>query len=138
MSRIFGRLFAHPPAAPDGLTQTQREAIIDLLNFCMCADDKLRPIEDRFITHSVARLAWEGAQNFESFSAASIERAGAALKSFATRAGYLAGISERLASTEVKSEAIALCQKLFHVDGEFPDAERVVYREIRHVFGWPV
>lgn len=138
MSRIFGRLFAQPPARPDGLSQTQREAIVDLLSFCMCADDKLRPVEDRFINGQPARYSWQGAQPFDIYSEAAIERAGAALKTFSTRAAFLADISERLASPDVKSNAIALCHQLFLVDGEYPESESVVFREIRHVFGRPV
>jgi uncharacterized tellurite resistance protein B-like protein len=138
MSRFFGRLFSQATAEPDGFSQTQREAIVDLLHFCMCADDRLRPVEDRLISDEVARFTWEGKQAFESFSAASIERVGTALKTFATRAAFLTDVGERLGSPRVKRDSIDLCLKLFHVDGEYPDSERVIFREIRHVFGWPM
>ena len=138
MSKFLGRLFSPAASPTDGLSQAQREAIVDLLHFCMCADQDLQPTESSAIADKVAGFNWDPAVNFESFAAKSLERAQAAIMTTDSRQAALASVSERLAGTETKTEALELCQKLFQSDGEFAPAERAVFTEIKRAFGWPV
>jgi hypothetical protein len=50
MPSLIRKLFHKSEAPKDGLTQPQREAIVDLLNYCMYADNLIFLAEDRLIT----------------------------------------------------------------------------------------
>ena len=53
MPSLIKKLFHKSEAPKDGLTQPQREAIVDLLNYCMCADNLVFLAEDRLIADTV-------------------------------------------------------------------------------------
>ena len=59
MPSLLRKLFGKPEAPKDGLTQPQREAIVDLLNYCMYADNFVMLAEDRLITDTVAKFNWD-------------------------------------------------------------------------------
>ena len=137
MSNWFTRIFSHTHPTPDGLTQGQREALLDLFNFCMCADGKLVVSEENFITSETARFHWDSPQSVTDFSALSVERARAAHRTAETRERYAAEINDRLVTTELKSDAIALCRRLFVVDGEYAASEQEAFSNISRTCGWP-
>jgi hypothetical protein len=138
MSSFLRRLFSTTASPSDGLNQPQREAILDLLNFCMCADEKLLVEEVITIDDEVQALSWDPAVDFWKFAAQSRERASAAVATPEARQAALASISDRLQTAEAKTNAIGLCQKVFHADGDFAQVERTVFLEIKRAFGWPV
>jgi len=47
MPSLIRKLFHKSEAPNDGLTQPQREAIVDLLNYCMYADNLVFLAEER-------------------------------------------------------------------------------------------
>src|SRR5436189_3097199 len=49
MASLIRKLFHKSEAPKDGLTQPQREAMVDLLNYCMYADNLIFLAEDRLI-----------------------------------------------------------------------------------------
>jgi hypothetical protein len=59
MPSLIRKLFHKSEAPNDGLTQPQREAIVDLLNYCMYADDSVFLAEDRLIADTVAKFNWD-------------------------------------------------------------------------------
>jgi uncharacterized tellurite resistance protein B-like protein len=137
MSNWFTRIFSPSHPTPDGLTQTQREALLDLFNFCMCADGKLVVSEENFVSTEAKRFHWDSPESVADFSAASIERARAAHLSPSAREQYAVEINERLLTTELKSDAVGLCRQLFLVDGEYAAAEQAAFANIARTFGWP-
>ena len=58
MPSLIRKLFHKSEAPKDGLTQPQREAIVDLLNYCMYVDNLIFLAEDRLITDTVAKFNW--------------------------------------------------------------------------------
>jgi uncharacterized tellurite resistance protein B-like protein len=138
MSTFLRRLFSTTASPSDGLAQPQREAIIGLLNFCMCADEKLLVDEMITIDDEVQALSWDPAVDFWAFATQSRERAKTAVATLETRQTALDSISNRLQTAEAKTNAIGLCQKVFHADGEFAQVEQTVFLEIKRAFGWPV
>ena len=56
MPSLIRKLFHKSEAPNDGLTQPQREAIVDLLNYCMYADNFVFLAEDRLIADTVAKF----------------------------------------------------------------------------------
>jgi uncharacterized tellurite resistance protein B-like protein len=137
MSTFLRRLFSTAANPADGLSQSQREAIIDLLNFCMCADSKLKPSEAITIEDEISGFDWDPAVDFELFVVRSLERASSAMSTPEARQAALASISDRLQTTEARSNALDLCPKVFHADGEFAPEERTVFIEIKRAFGRP-
>jgi hypothetical protein len=121
------RKFSHKSEAPkDGLTQPQREAIVDLLNYCMYADNLIFLAENRLITDTVAKSNWDPKVPFDQFDARSINNARTARESQVYRDKFLASIRDRLDTAAVKGQALDLCQELFLADGARSDEEHVV------------
>ena len=137
MSSLFSRLFNSAAAANDGLTQVQREAIIDLLNFCSYADDRLKLAEDEMVDSELERCHWHPAEPVELFEKRSVTRVRNALESPERRASFLADVAGRLGGTEIRTRALSLSKKLFHADGDYSADEQTVFGEIEKAFGGP-
>jgi hypothetical protein len=117
MPSLIRKLFHKSEAPNDGLTQPQREAIVDLLNYCMYADNLIFLAEDRLITDTVAKFNWDSkAVPFDQFDVRSIGNARNATESQVYRDKFLRSISDRLSTAAVKGQALepvpgALCRR---------------------------
>lgn len=131
MPSLIRKLFHKSEGPKDGLTQSQREAIVDLLNYCMYADNLILLSEDRFITDTVAKFNWDSKVPFDQFDVRSIDSARNARESQVYRDKFLASIRERLDIATVKEQALNLCQELFVADGVRSDDEEVVLQNLR-------
>lgn len=131
MPSLIRKLFHKSEGPKDGLTQSQREAIVDLLNYCMYADNLILLSEDRFITDTVAKFNWDSKVPFDQFDVRSIDNARNARESQVYRDKFLASIRERLDIATVKEQALNLCQELFIADGVRSDDEEVVLQNLR-------
>ena len=131
MPSLIKKLFHKSEAPRDGLTQPQREAIVDLLNYCMYADNFVFLAEDRFITDTVAKFNWESKVPFDQFVARSTNNARNARESQVYRDQFLASIRDRLGTAAVKGKALELCQELFVADGARSDEEEDVFQNLR-------
>ena len=98
MPSLIRKLFRKSEAPNDGLTQPQREAIVDLLNYCMYADNLIFLAEDRLITDTVAKFNWDPKIPFDQFDVRSIGNARNARESQVYRDQFLASIRDRLGS----------------------------------------
>ena len=97
MPSLLKKLFRKSEAPNDGLTQPQREAIVDLLNYCMYADNLVMLAEDRLIADTVAKFNWDPkAVRFDQFDARSVGNARNARESQVYRAKFLGSIRDRL------------------------------------------
>lgn len=133
MPSLIRKLFRKEEASKDGLTQPQREAIVDLLNYCMYADDLVFLAEDRLIADTVARFSWDPRIPFDQFDARSIRNARSARESQVYRDQFLGSIKERLDTDGVKRRAMELCEELFLADGARSDEEEVVLQNLREL-----
>ena len=133
MPSLIRKLFHKPEAPKDGLTQPQREAIIDLLNYCMYADNFVFLAEDRFITDTVAKFNWDSKVPFDQFALRSTDNARNARESQVYREKFLGSIKDRLDTAAVKGKALDLCQELFVADGARSDEEDVVLQNLREL-----
>jgi hypothetical protein len=132
MPSLIRKLFHKSEAPNDGLTQPQREAIVDLLNYCMYADNFVFLAEDRVITDTVAKFNWDSkAVPFDQFDVRSIDNARNARESQGYRGRFLASIRDRLGTAAVKGQALDLCQELFVADGARSDEEDAVLQNLR-------
>ena len=133
MPSLIRKLFHKSEASKDGLTQPQREAIVDLLNYCMYADNLIFLAEDRLITDTVAKFNWDPKIPFDQFDARSVSNARNARESQVYRDQFLASIKDRLDTASVKGKALDLCQELFVADGSRSDEEEDVFQNLRQL-----
>ena len=133
MPSLIRKLFGKSEAPNDGLTQSQREAIVDLMNYCMYADNLVMLSEDRLITDTVAKFNWDSKVPFDQFVLRSTDNARNARESQVYRDQFLASIRDRLGTAAVKGQALALCQELFVADGARSDEEEDVFQNLRRL-----
>jgi hypothetical protein len=133
MPSLIKKLFGKPEAPKDGLNQPQREAIVDLLNYCMYADGFVFLAEDRFITDTVSKFNWDSKVPFDQFVLRSTDNARNAQESQVYRDQFLASIRDRLETAGVKGKALGLCQELFVADGKRSDEEEDVFQNLRRL-----
>jgi hypothetical protein len=131
MSSLLKKLFRKSEAPRDGLTQPQREAIVDLLNYCMYADNLVMLAEDRLISDTVKKFNWDSKVPFDQFALRSIDNARNARESQVHREKFLGSIKDRLDTAAVKGKALDLCQELFVADGARSDEEEDVFQNLR-------
>ena len=131
MPSLIRKLFHKSEAPNDGLTQPQREAIVDLLNYCMYADNLVFLAEDRLITDTVAKFNWDPKIPFDQFDVRSIDNARNATENQGYRDRFLASIRDRLGTAAVKGQALDLCQELFLADGARSDEEDAMFQNLR-------
>src|SRR5215471_5561339 len=131
MPGVIRKLFHKSEAPKDGLTQPQREAIVDLLCYCMYADNLVMLAEDRLITDTVAKFHWDSKTPFDQFAVRSIDNARNARENQVYRDQFLASIRDRLDTAAMKGQALDLCQELFLADGAQSDEEDVVLQHLR-------
>jgi uncharacterized tellurite resistance protein B-like protein len=133
MPSLLKKLFGKPETPKDGLNQPQREAIVDLLNYCMYADNLVMLAEDRLITDTVKKFNWESKVPFDQFALRSIDNARNARESQVHREKFLGSIKDRLSTDAVKAQALDLCQELFVADGSRSDEEDTVLQNLRQL-----
>ena len=133
MPSLIRKLFRKSEAPKDGLTQPQREAIVDLLNYCMYADNLVFLAEDRLIADTVAKFNWDPKVPFDQFDARSVSNARNASESQVYRDQFLGWIRDRLGTAAVKGQALDLCQELFLADGARSDEEDAVLQDLRQL-----
>jgi hypothetical protein len=131
MPSLIKKLFRKSEAPKDGLTQSQREAIVDLLNYCTYADNLVMLAEDRLVADTVARFNWDPKIPFDQFDARSTGNARNARESQVYRDQFLASIRDRLGTAAAKGQALDLCHELFVADGARSDEEDVVFQNLR-------
>jgi hypothetical protein len=133
MPSLIRKLFHKSEAPNDGLTQPQREAIVDLLNYCMYADDLVFLAEDRLIADTAAKFNWDSKVPFDQFEVRSVSNARNARESQVYRDQFLASIKDRLDTAAVKGRALDLCQELFLADGARSDEEDAVLQNLKEL-----
>jgi hypothetical protein len=133
MPSLIRKLFHKSEAPNDGLTQPQREAIVDLLCYCMYADNLVMLAEDRLIADTVAKFNWDSKTPFDQFAVRSVDNARNASENQGYRDKFLASIRDRLDTAAAKGQALGLCQELFLADGARSDEEDDVFQNLRQL-----
>lgn len=131
MSNPFQKLFSSAHKGKDGLTQAQREAIVDLLLYCMFADNNVALKEDELISDTVDKFNWDAKVSYDAFSARSLSNVRAVKESPESRSDFLASAAKRLGSKDAKLRALTLCRKLFQSDGDISSDEQQLLRDLQ-------
>lgn len=119
----------------DGLQQAQREAIVDLLHYCMYADNLVALKEDSFINNVAATLSWDTNISFETYEGSSIGNARRAKENAAYREEFLRSVSERLENKATRELAFGLVKDLFNADADLSEKETQSLPALRKVLG---
>jgi len=116
--KLLSRLFSAPRnSSQDGLSQTQREAIIDLLLICIYADNHLSVAEDKVLKDQVESCSWDSGTSAEIYIAIATSKARRAKSDESLQSEYLQYIADRLESPASKAKALSLVDELFESDG---------------------
>lgn len=125
---MLNRLFSTKADKNDGLTQAQREAIVDLLHYCMYADNLISISESSFVAAKVQAFNWDPKIAFESYQGKSIGAARNALANADAKENFFESVKQRLGGAG--KTAYDLCQKLFAADGR-TDTEAVWQADVK-------
>ncbi|MES2692947.1 MAG: hypothetical protein V4773_05695 [Verrucomicrobiota bacterium] len=127
----FKKLFQSADTPKDGLSQPAREAIVDLLHFCMYADKHIAVSEDEFIEAAAQTLDWSPLISYESYEAKSTGAVTRALSDPAARVVLLQSIKARLPGEKERDMALRLAADLMEVDGTQTTAESKALAEVQ-------
>ncbi len=132
LKKIFQQMDQETPAPS---TQTQREALLDLLVWMIFVDHLIAAPEEEQIRQQMQRLAWEGARPLEIYFNSAIRRTRELLDKPSAQDKYLEGIAQRLDTAEAKQRALRACQEMAAIDGDVAEAEAQLLDQIRSCFG---
>lgn len=123
------RLFQNEPPkqglhAP--LTQTEREAIIDLLLLAIYADNHISHAETVELDNTVDSIGWDSGSDVELYINGATARARSARQNQETKSEFIDYVAERLSTTANKQRALDLLNRLFIADGK-SDEEAVLF-----------
>jgi hypothetical protein len=135
MPSIISKLFhrTHIPGVTDGYNQEQREAIVDLLNYAMFADNNIALSEDQFIADTEKKMTWAPHIDFDIYEEQSIGFVRGAKDDQSYRSGFFDSLKRRLGDAKTKNTALDLCSKLFAVDGPITPQESEALKTYRRV-----
>lgn len=112
------------------LTQTEREAIVDLLHYSLYADSHIALKEGEMLSELVGVIGWDVASAFQTYEAQSVAAAREAKENADAKKVFFDSIAERLQSAESRALAVDLSKQLLAVDGT-AENESAVIEEIR-------
>ena len=117
MMDFFQRLIKSQDA---GSTQTQKEAMVDLLLLGMYADHTLSLAEQDFLNNEGTQIEWESGISFSGYLERTIPKVRTAQTDATTRSAFIDGIRDRLGNPAACERAIAELKALMLVDGVAP------------------
>jgi uncharacterized tellurite resistance protein B-like protein len=124
------KFFHFKPTSSDGLTQSQREAIVDLLNYCSYADRDISQSEEDMIDGLGSKLDWDQNMDFDYYVDKSIGVVRNVIEDKDSAPDFLKDVRKRLDSAKSREIALGLCDKLFKADGKVTTAERETLKAV--------
>ena len=120
---------------PDGLTQDQREAMIDLLLLATYSDEFVDANEDRVLGRVTERFNWDRNLSVEEYINASTTQAKEAHTSEESIDAFIRDIGSRLDNKEQRYEALRLCNILLFSDADLQRKEIKFLKRTSAAFG---
>ncbi|MBL9204574.1 MAG: hypothetical protein JNN01_05790 [Opitutaceae bacterium] len=112
----FRSLFRLSSHSDDGLTQSEREAIVDVLHYCMFADKHIATTEDDLIEAAARTFNWDPKVSYEYYEGKSTGMVRAALADAYSRVTFLTDLNSRLGN-QAKLIALQLAERVINADG---------------------
>jgi hypothetical protein len=122
--------FHFKPTSSDGLTQKQREAIVDLLNYCSYADHDISQGEEDMIDSLESKLDWDHNMDFDYYIDKSLGVVRNVIEQKDSAPYFLQDVRTRLDSQKSREIALDLCDKLFKSNGKVTAADNEVFKAI--------
>ena len=121
--KLFEKLFNKDKSASskDGLSQEEREAIIDLLVLGAYTDNRLSLREEKAFESLTGTLNWESETELSDYIKDSIANVRSVRSNPPAKEGLLNKVKERLASRVSVKKALGLLHKVFISDGRSYD-----------------
>jgi uncharacterized tellurite resistance protein B-like protein len=135
MLSILQQLILSDYSGADGLTQPEREAIVDALHYCMYADSALALTEAKVVDDWQETLTWNPGLPFSTYEPRSIAAARLALESDENRREFINGIAARMQSKRARETLMRLCRKMADADGRRADQEWSFIEALRMAVG---
>lgn len=120
---------------PDGLTQAQREARIDLLLLATYSDEFVDANEGRVLERVTERFNWDRNLSVDEYITASTAQAKEAHRSEESIDALIRDIGSRLDNKEQKHEALRLCNILLFSDADLQHKEVKFLKRTSEAFG---
>ena len=120
---------------PDGLTQSQREAMIDLLLLATYSDDFVDVNEDRVLERVTERFNWKSDVSIDEYISASAIKSKEVRASEASEDFFISDIGLRLNKKKYKYQALRLCNTLLYSDADLRGTEVKFLKSVTKVFG---
>jgi hypothetical protein len=130
------RLFRPHETPRDGLTQSEREAMVDLLHYCMYADNHIALAEEQIVEETVSILNWDPGASFESYESRSIARAREAKEHPESREEFFKSVKDRLASSPAaRALALKVSRQIFRAHGARSEQEALLEQRLEQLLG---
>ena len=117
----------------EGVTQEQREALVDLLVCTQFADQHLALAEQEQLEKEIKKLGWESGTAPGQFLNASVARAKSALEKDDLTTEYLREIAARLENGDARAKALAAAERMVGIDQNASPSEKVFLDMVRKV-----
>lgn len=127
----FKKLFRSAEKSEDGFTQTEREAVVDVLHYCMYADRHIAVAEDQMIETVARTLNWDPNISYEYYEGKSTGAVRRALAEKEFRAEFMKSIRERLKKLEHRKFVLSIADDLMQSDGTKKAAEFTALSELK-------
>ena len=131
LKKFLGKDDAKIQAEP--FTQSQREALIDLLLLGMYADNMLSLAENQFLDDEVQELTWDSPTSLSAYLSAAIYRVRMAEEHQEKREALLQSVKERFGDVQGKQGALIVLKDLLASDGT-AEQEQKFFAEIQRMF----
>ncbi len=128
---LFSFLFPQKPEETSTWSQSQREALVDLLYLSVYIDNHLSLIEEKKVEDELKNAEWDGPQSSILYVESAINRARDAKSNATVKAEYLSSIADRL--DEKKITALEALDNVLKSDGTDPK-EASFLKEVRSAF----
>ncbi len=129
------KLFLPMSAPSDGLTQGQREAVVDLLNYCSFLDREITQGEEELIDDLERQFHWDTRIDFDYYVNKSVDAVRSVLENKDSTDDFLKGLRARLSSKKSRAVALGLADKLMKAAGPATAAKGEAFQAIRKALG---
>ena len=132
--KLFEKLFNKDKSASsgDGLSQEEREAIVDLLILGAYTDNRLSLREEKAFESLTGRMNWDSETELSDYMDSAIAKVRANRSNPSATEGLLDEVKQRLTSKASVTKALKLLHQVFASDGR-SWAEANFYRQVESV-----
>jgi len=118
-------------ADPDALSQTQREAMVDMLLWMMHADGNITAEEQETLETKSKSLRWDSVTPLKQYVGGSVAKYHKVEHNAAERQAYLQDIVARLKTEKVRQKALDAVTRLAKADNDFADEEQELVKNLQ-------